>query len=328
MTQLAIVPTAEQTAESKRHPWTCQNQIGKPTRRCNAHNLARNAYCCSCGAPYHQERGSSYEPDPTLAARVTVTEAVEEWQALEEEIKHCFDRLSRVEERLAFLFEDEGHSFTLRDQHNHRGVSFEDVGPVLEQARRSIWRCLMDKLEVQRFVSDQRWAEILKQLDKDELPDITPQNVDAWRSGIMGSMDDLLREKVTEVFNYLRPRHDHFKTNKPFELGSKVILEYCVDCNQAYCTWRPKLRYDRQQMWRSIESLFRTLDGKGNSTQGHQSDVERAIATADIETGRCETEYFKLRACRKGTLHVEFKRADIVAKLNAMAGGKNLRGHR
>jgi hypothetical protein len=247
---------------------------------------------------------------------------------LEVEIRQCFDRLAKVEERLAFLFEDEGTSFTLRDQHNHRGVSFNECEPVLEQARRSIWRCIMDKLDVQKFVSDKRWTEILKQLEKDELPDIIRENVEAWQRGVMGSMDDLLREKVEEVFNYLRPRRDHFKTNKPFELDKRVVLEWNVECNQAYCNWRPRLRYDRQQMWRSIESLFRTLDGKGSATQNHQSDVEKAIHDSDVETGRCETEYFKLRACRKGTLHVEFKRPDLVAKLNAIAGGKNLKGNR
>jgi Domain of unknown function (DUF4942) len=38
--------------------------------------------------------------------------------------------------------------------------------------------------------------------------------------------------------------------------------------------------------------------------------------------------YFKFKAHRNGTLHLTFKRPDLVAKLNAIAGGKSLRGNR
>src|SRR5436190_20361060 len=39
-----------------------------------------------------------------------------------------------------------------------------------------------------------------------------------------------------------------------------------------------------------------------------------------------ETDYFKFRCFRNRNLHQEFKRLDLVAKLNAIAGGMRLRG--
>ncbi len=38
-----------------------------------------------------------------------------------------------------------------------------------------------------------------------------------------------------------------------------------------------------------------------------------------------ETEYFKLKWYKVGTLHIEFKRMDLVAKMNALAGAKERR---
>lgn len=327
----SIVVTGEPAHEAPRHPWTCQAKLGKTRTTCGRKNRARDTNCRACGAEYYVPARNEYEPESELAERVTVTQAVREWRALRAEIVECFRRMANIEKRLGTLFEDGGSSISVRDRHNHAGLDFEDPEPALVETQRKVWRCIMDKLEVQRFVSDRRWKEITDQLESDDLPEITTENVAAWQRQVMGSMDDLLREKVTEVYNHLRPWRAHHKTNvknATFELGKKVILEYSLDAQPMFCSWRPRLRYDNQQKWRSIESLFRTLDGKGYSTQNFESEVEGAIKNADPETGVCETEYFELRACRNGNLHVTFKRMDLVAKLNAIAGGKNLRGER
>lgn len=323
----SIIPAAEldQSHELPRHPWTCRAKRG--TVRCQARNLARDASCRSCGAPYALEAPSSWEPNPTLAGRVTIRQAVVEWASLEAEIRMCFARLEAVESRLSFLFADEDSALKLRNSHD-RALIDEGVDSVVERTKRQIWASIVDKLEVRRFVSDARWREISDQLEKGVLPDLTVEAIEAWRAGVMGNMDSLLREKVTEVFDYLRPRRDEFKTNSPFELGRKVILTYCVEKHDPRWSWRPRLEYRWQQMFSSIESLFRALDGKGMGTEHSQSDVQMAIAKCDPETGLCETEYFELRACRNGNLHVTFKRPDLVTQLNRIAGGKNLRGER
>ena len=49
-----------------------------------------------------------------------------------------------------------------------------------------------------------------------------------------------------------------------------------------------------------------------------------AIEAAKDGTG--ETEYLRFRCFRNRNLHLEFKRLDLVAKLNAIAGGMRLRG--
>lgn len=40
---------------------------------------------------------------------------------------------------------------------------------------------------------------------------------------------------------------------------------------------------------------------------------------------RCETEFFRCQWYKGETLHIEFKRPDLIAKLNALAGGKTLK---
>jgi hypothetical protein len=68
------------------------------------------------------------------------------------------------------------------------------------------------------------------------------------------------------------------------------------------------------------------LDGKVQSTAaGHYSDLENAIRACPAD-GPCagQTEYFDFKGYKKQTLHLHFRRMDLVRKLNAMAGGKRL----
>ena len=82
--------------------------------------------------------------------------------------------------------------------------------------------------------------------------------------------------------------------------------------------------HHREQNIRAIDNVFHALDGNG-TIKTHGGPLIDAIETAKDGTG--ETQYFKFRCFRNRNLHLEFKRLDVVAKLNAVAGGMRLRGH-
>jgi len=66
------------------------------------------------------------------------------------------------------------------------------------------------------------------------------------------------------------------------------------------------------------------MDGKGPIK--YPGDMTTQIqATIQDKKDTCETEYFKCKWYMKGTLHLEFKRMDLVEKLNKMVGGNRLR---
>ena len=69
--------------------------------------------------------------------------------------------------------------------------------------------------------------------------------------------------------------------------------------------------------------MFHALDGNG-TIKTHRGPLIDAKEAAKDGTG--ETDYFRFRCFRNRNLHLEFKRLDLVAKLNAVAGGLRLRG--
>src|SRR5438874_1244611 len=90
--------------------------------------------------------------------------------------------------------------------------------------------------------------------------------------------------------------------------------------------WRAlidRMDHYREQHIRAIDNVFHALDGNG-TIKTHRGPLIDAIEAAKDGTG--ETDYFRFRCFRNRNLHLEFRRLDLVAKLNAVAGGMRLRG--
>ena len=66
------------------------------------------------------------------------------------------------------------------------------------------------------------------------------------------------------------------------------------------------------------------LDGKG-PIKTHGGPIHDATATLTTWGQEAQTEYFAFRIHKCGTMHLRFKRLDLLARLNEIAGGKNLR---
>lgn len=65
----------------------------------------------------------------------------------------------------------------------------------------------------------------------------------------------------------------------------------------------------------AIDSVMRVLDGR-TPIQNRHGELAEAIGRGDTET-----EYFKFKCFKNGNLHLEFKRLDLVQRLNQIATG-------
>jgi hypothetical protein len=134
------------------------------------------------------------------------------------------------------------------------------------------------------------------------------------------NVDIYLEEAVQEVFEYLRPPRSHLKTNTEFEIGRKVILSWIVE--KGWNRGRFKINYHREKYITALQNVFQMLDGKG-PVKSYNGELHDFIT--DSPDGKGETPYFRFKGYQNGNLHLEFKRPDLVARLNAVAGGNRLR---
>lgn len=321
-----IEPTPEDVPRAgKRHPWQCHAPLGHG-RRCGHYNRARDAECQDCGAPYAQEERFTPKPGKQLAESVSLSEALEEYARLAYAVRQHFAELAAIEERLGVLFLSQGsgdgdrvESVNLHSTGRDWPIEYGAPARVLESAERQIWGAIVHRSGIFRMLSHKRAVEVGDQLEKGELPPLTHAEVQRWLDNARGSADALLREKIDEVFDWLRPR-SKLKSNNKVVVGKRVIVGYVVERANPCWGWKPQVNYHAIHRLTSLETLFSTMAGMGERTKGWKSDLQTAIDGADPEDPRGETVFFKFRACRNGNLHLEFRRPDLLARLNQIAG--------
>lgn len=196
---------------------------------------------------------------------------------------------------------------------------------IKKRIKANTWAYIVDKIQLKMVLSNKRIDEINNQLKLENastLPELTEDNIFSFINSNLGNATNYVEEALQEVFDLLRPNKDYhpFKTNKKFEIGPKVIFDWYMDTNYSV-----SVNYYRQNNLRAIDKLFHLIDGK--AAPKYPEDIVTVINNACRQRQwDAETPYFKMKWFKKGTLHIEFKRLDLVAAINKKAGGMRLKG--
>ncbi len=264
-----------------------------------------------------------------LAIRTTVRELVAVFVAAERDVRAAFASIVAAEARVnaAFVM-GEGHGrIHVSACGSHFRDNFADADQAIQIMTRQAWSTIVDRLELRRFMSIARYAELQKRFDERERypwPTITEESVFAFYHEHLSRAREMLQEAVREVWEWLRPRAGthvgDLKTNTEMEVGERVILGYMVERSWV---GGHQINYSRRQNLLALENVFNGLAGNGEIAKTWKSAIEVALE-AD-KTGEGETELFAFKACKNGNLHLRFKRLDLLARFNAMAAGRTLR---
>lgn len=263
-----------------------------------------------------------------LIPRDTVTQLVENYQQAIADVTEAYRLLHGAKSRLntSFGLGQRLYSFDVLPHAHGRGaetLSDRSLSLVQKQLKLDAWRALVDRLELKKLLSIARRTELDKQLygDGEDLPEITIENVWGLFESAVSNLDRYMEEAVLEVYEMLRPHCSKLKTNTEFEVGKRVVLERYVEPTYGKSGYHVRHSYDPHLT--ALDNVFLRLDGKGvvSTYHGLTHDAIKAVG-AD---GKGETEYAKLKCCQNGNLHVEFKRLDLIAALNRIAGSARLK---
>lgn len=259
----------------------------------------------------------------------TAEALVDTFQREEKRLREAFDVLTDVEKNLTEVFTPNSHrGMRIYDNRRGYGASLDWAEPerVMLELRRQAWRAIIDRTGVRRFMSIAAATQLDKKLDDPDIPAVTMENLHALVDDYTARLEEMHREAVREVFEFLRPDLRYatpYKTNSENEIGRRVILERMIDSFYVCTPSGLRVRHDCDRKLIALENVFSSLAGDGLISKSHWSELHTAIK----QTASGETKWFRFRAFKKGTLHLTFKRPDLVAKLNKIAGGKRLKNH-
>lgn len=164
------------------------------------------------------------------------------------------------------------------------------------------FRQLMDAEEVKRFESG---------LEKSP-PEFTEDNIRATFVDLQLRSEEMFRRGV---FNVFRSLSDAYRTNaaEPFRIGAKVVMKSMVRLahRKGLCVNDSMGNYAANKV-DDIDRVVRTLDGKPFQSRSLESAMNAAFENRDVY----EDEYFRAKGFKNGNMHLEFKRLDLLDKVN------------
>ena len=218
--------------------------------------------------------------------------------------------------------------YVLWDGYGRSGNSIDEETSqrVINSLKAKTWAGILEKTQARKFMTNRRYMEFEKALEKpEELPPINIETVQDFVQNLVDSAPDMLLEFVKETFNWLKPGKwavKAYKTNakSEYELQEKIIKSHVFDAWYS----PPRLGYHSQQPMIAMDNAFHLLDGKGTAKNG--SAAVTAIEEARLKGMQiAETDYFKFKWFKNGNCHIQFKRMDLVNKMNQVAGENILR---
>lgn len=270
--------------------------------------------------------------ETALARRQTVATLCEAWRTAEANIKEAHRLLADASARLGEAFDGSSRYASIE----HEKLGQETPNEVLRDLQRKAWEAIIDKTNVKKVMSLAKQKEVEDQIAKGELPEITESNVLAMLENTYNNLDTYAEQLVKEVYNWIKPTvHEsssywdryNYKTNiksAAVGLGNKVIIGYAVERGYSSRADRPwRVSYHKEANFTALDNVFHLLDGKG-VVKSHHGPLFDAIAAAP-STGRCETEYFRVWMFSNKNMHLQFRREDLLARFNQVAGGMRLK---
>ncbi|MGE4537596.1 MAG: DUF4942 domain-containing protein [Desulfovibrio sp.] len=210
------------------------------------------------------------------------------------------------------LFHDRISDYDLEKPDAPRSAMNESLTTIQE----TFWRCTLQQSGIREMMGPEDRDRMDKLFKDHATPAFTEENLLATLQGLYESREDIARACVESCYRRLRPcRWDRqHKTNSPWKVGPKVILERVF----GLYSW-----VERQDLLSDLDKVFHMLDGKGFPE--YPNDFVTAVKGAlRSKESAFETDYFDCRAYFKtGTLHVKFKRPDLVTRFNQIGAGES-----
>jgi hypothetical protein len=254
-----------------------------------------------------------------IAKRETLATMIGTYKQAVTEVQDAYAILEQAQNKLRNVFLDApGYRFKTNNRSSSE-VGDKAAKLINAEIKKDAWIVIVERMELRKMLSIHRRKELDKQLTSGELPELTEENVLAMLETSAANINQYFEEAVIEVFEYLRPHSSQYKTNTEFELGRKVILSWVVE--PGFTRGKFRMNYHRDKYITAIDNVFSLIDGKGPVKSYHGPLYDAIINSPD---GTGSTEYFKFKCCMNGNLHLEFLNPELVAKLNAIAGGNRL----
>ena len=183
----------------------------------------------------------------------------------------------------------------------------EDDARIRAELDTSMWRRAFDMTGFKQLMDAQAVAEFEKSLSP-RPPEFTDATIRATFIDLLNKSQEMFRRGVFNVFRYLS---DDYRTNasEPFRIGRKVVMGWMIGPSYRRGL---QIRHGSSDKLNDLDRVFVTLDGKQFQARTLESAMNAAFEDGQV----FESDYYRAKAFKNGNMHLEFKRLDLLDKVN------------
>ena len=218
----------------------------------------------------------------------------------------------------------------------------------LRQHRKQAWTAVFHDMEFNKWLDSKQQESLLRDVQKDSAVPFTAANIHSTLENVVAMRGKLFDQSVANVFDALTSHHagntnvqsEGWKTNDGYKVNERMVFPYGVSFDNKFTkhfeTWR--CHGQHAQATQDLDRILCVLEAKPYEScytvnQGLKHSMDAFNNGHD--TSKCgESKYFEFRFFQKGTLHLKWKRLDLLEQFNrrAAAGkmwiGENTRAQR
>lgn len=228
----------------------------------------------------------------------------------------------------------------LDDKYNHiASLGWKNLNAAraefVAKHRRDCWKKVFDRVEFHKFLDKKQREELMRDVERNSTIPFTAENVKGTLENIFQQRHKLFEISVANVFDELTRyyRGNHFggggavagqagwKSNDSYKVNKKLVFPY--GCSFDYGSFR--LRWDGAvDIYSDLDRILCVLDGEDFSkcyTIHRMLDAKfRSIGYEPHGyDNTAESQYFRIRFFKKGTVHLVFKSEKLWEKFNITA---------
>lgn len=213
------------------------------------------------------------------------------------------------------------------------------------ELKSSCWKSILEKTKIETLITNKVRKDFNVLIDEQRNLAFTRDNIESLLSLLMSNQGNIMLNCVLDVFDFLTEYHEDnriyfegWKTNKswkvtkrvivPSVFSSKDVLEFSyyansdkiTDIEKALCFVSGK-KYEGikhntiRELVTSREKELVTHKDKWGKEYSYYENVRKYLAIGVWH----DSEFFKFKGFKKGTLHLEFKDKDVYEKFNKLA---------
>lgn len=213
----------------------------------------------------------------------------------------------------------------------------EQLADFVDRLTQAAWQTVFRLTKIEGKMTEKVKQQIEESKAKVGSMAFTENNVYAVLSLLMDNTGDMMTQACIDVFDYFTKYHkenrvyfEGWKSNDAFEVSRKIVLPSVVRLQYSgYYEVGYSSYYGKDTSISDIDKAMCFLTGKqysavevGGKRVAGILTIEEAVkahSRANGVKGEFESEFFKIRIFKKGTMHLTFKDQSTLDRLNQIA---------